>query len=126
MVYCAAMTRKFLFFMLTIVALQFSWMAISVYCGHESGRAAQHFGHHQHTGHADDTGLAKDPSPSLAKKLTPHTDCSSCSHAPMAPATLDTALAHASLAGQRQTMPLCAPSSAYTPPPERPQWRAAV
>lgn len=130
MVYLVAMARKFLFFMLTIVALQFSWMAISVYCGHESGRAAQHFGHHQHTGHADDVGdaadTAKDPSPSLAKKLAPHTDCSSCSHAPLAPATLDTALAHASLAGQQLAMPLTDPSSAYTPPPERPQWRAAA
>lgn len=120
------MARKFLFFMLTIVALQFSWMAISVYCGHESGRAAQHFGHHQHTGHADESDVAGEKSPSLAKKLAPHTDCSSCSHAPLAPATLDSALAHASLAGQQQAMPLTDPSSAYTPPPERPQWQAAV
>ncbi|MRV75144.1 hypothetical protein GJ700_25850 [Duganella sp. FT92W] len=121
------MARQFLFFMLTIVALQFSWLAISAYCGHESGRAARHFGHHEHTGHADETTAAmKEKSPSLAKKLTPHTDCSSCSHAPLAPASLDTALGHGLLAQMSQTMPLSAPASAYSPPPERPQWHAAA
>ncbi|GAB2841014.1 hypothetical protein GCM10027277_05000 [Pseudoduganella ginsengisoli] len=124
MLYSAAMTRKFLFFMLTIVALQFSWMAVSVYCGHESGRAAQHFGHHQHSGHAGDVQSSK--SATLAKKLTPHTDCSSCSPAPLAPATTDNALVHGALMLPLQAMALSAPSSAYTPPPERPQWHNAA
>ena len=126
MLYCAAMTRKFLSFMLMIVALQFSWIAVSSYCGHESGRAAQHFGHHQHSGHADAGQPAKEKSPSLAKKLTPHTDCSSCSHAPLAPASPDTALAHATWTLPLHAQRLSAPSSAWAPPPERPQWHTAV
>lgn len=124
------MARPFLFLMLTIVALQFSWMAVSAYCGHEAGRAARHFGHHQHTGHADDAdgqaAMAKEKSPSLAKKLTPHADCSSCAHAPLAPATMATALAHVAPMRAGQPLPATSLASAYSPPPERPQWTAAV
>ena len=123
MLYCAAMARQFLIFLLTVVALQFSWTAVSVYCGHESGGAARHFGHHQHTGH--DAGTQAEQ-PSLAKKLTPHTDCSSCSHAPLAPAAHDTVLAHATLNRSPRLQAPPAPSSAYPPPPERPQWRHAA
>ncbi|ADL54958.1 hypothetical protein Galf_0926 [Gallionella capsiferriformans ES-2] len=43
--------RFFLVFMLCVLPLQASWAAVAGYCGHEQGKAAQHFGHHddEHT-----------------------------------------------------------------------------
>ncbi|MBU1357587.1 MAG: hypothetical protein KKC79_20110 [Gammaproteobacteria bacterium] len=41
--------RRCLFVMLLlIVPFQFAWSAASVYCGHEAGAGAPHFGHHEH------------------------------------------------------------------------------
>jgi len=117
------MTRKFLFFVMAIVVLQFSWTAISAYCEHETGRAAQHFGHHQHTAHADDVA---DKSSPLAKKLAPHADCASCAHMTLAFAKVD-AVARHPLDAEADPLVADAPlSSAYLPPPERPKWTAAA
>ncbi len=38
--------RLLLVFMLCVLPLQASWAAAAGYCGHEQGKAAQHFGHH--------------------------------------------------------------------------------
>lgn len=40
--------------LLTLLPLQLSWAAVSVYCQHETDAAAQHFGHHEHQHNADD------------------------------------------------------------------------
>lgn len=39
--------------LLVFLPLQFSWAAVGVYCQHESGAAAKHFGHHDHQHKAD-------------------------------------------------------------------------
>ncbi len=40
------MRRLFLLLLLCLLPLQISWGAVADYCGHESGKASQHFGHH--------------------------------------------------------------------------------
>lgn len=42
------MRRFIAIFLLMLLPLQFSWAAVGVYCGHESGAWAQHLGHHEH------------------------------------------------------------------------------
>jgi len=49
------MRRWPIILLLALLPLQLSWAAVSVYCQHESGAAAQHFGHHEHQHHADET-----------------------------------------------------------------------
>jgi len=121
------MARKFILFVMTVVVLQFSWTAISAYCAHETGRAAQHFGHHQHSGSADElASVAQDKSPSAAKKLAPHAHCSSCSHATLAPINLEAVALHPIAVEADPVALVSALASAYQPPPERPQWTAAV
>lgn len=42
------MRRLFTILLLALLPLQFSWAAVGVYCWHETGEAARHFGHHDH------------------------------------------------------------------------------
>jgi len=42
------MKRLFLIIIMTWLPFQMSWAAVTGYCQHEQGRAAQHFGHHTH------------------------------------------------------------------------------
>lgn len=48
---CRNMKRLFLIFLLAMLPLQLSWGAVTVYCQHEQGKAAQHLGHHVHKHH---------------------------------------------------------------------------
>ena len=34
--------------LLVFLPFQFSWAAVGTYCEHETGKNAQHFGHHEH------------------------------------------------------------------------------
>lgn len=121
------MARKFIMLLITVVTFQFSWMAMSVYCGHETGRAARHFGHHQHTESADElTTVDQDKSSALAKKLTPHAHCASCSHANVALAGQEAPPLHPFAVKSDPSMAMPVLVSAYTPPPERPQWHLAA
>lgn len=67
------MKRLLLIFLLTMLPLQISWAAVTGYCQHEEGKAAQHFGHHEHKHQAtaDDTQKSK-------SLLTIDTDCGFC------------------------------------------------
>ena len=125
------MLRRFVYLVLTVIALQLSWTAVSAYCMHEAGTAARHFGHHQHADHdadhaADygDVQAVKDPT-GAARKFAAHAHCASCSHAVLA---ID--LCHASLhpltIGMAPSGVLPYFSSVATAPPERPQWIAAA
>lgn len=46
-----AMRRCFAVLLLVLLPLQFSWAAVANYCGHETGAAADHLGHHDHASH---------------------------------------------------------------------------
>ena len=68
------MKRIVVLLALFILPLQYSWAALSVYCGHETSGSAQHFGHHYHPQHQslDDKDGAGD-----AAGFT-HADCGLC------------------------------------------------
>ena len=125
------MTRRILSCLLLMLAFQFTWSAISAYCMHETGPAAQHLGHHQHKqdGHeqpsVEQLAAADDGKPASAKKTAAHTHCASCVHAVLAPAAMAPApyLMLASLAPATTEVRF---ASVIQLPPERPQWRAAL
>ncbi len=80
-------------FLLIWFPFQISWAAVSSYCQHESGAAAQHFGHHDHVHHAS---AADDHGGSDHKGKAGHSqngsvdnDCASCHLAAMQPLTCD-------------------------------------
>jgi hypothetical protein len=54
------MRRWLLVLLLVLLPLQFSWAAVAIYCGHETGVAADHVGHHNHAPH-DHGGKAAGP-----------------------------------------------------------------
>lgn len=47
------MRRWLSILLLAFLPLQFSWAEVGVYCQHETGAAAKHFGHHDHQHKAD-------------------------------------------------------------------------
>lgn len=49
----SAMRRWLAILLLVFLPFQFSWAAVAGYCQHETGAAAQHFGHHDHKHQAD-------------------------------------------------------------------------
>lgn len=124
------MTRRILSCLLLMLAFQFTWSAISAYCMHESGVAAQHLGHHQHEQETGDQlayeklAAADDGKPASTKK-TAHSHCSSCVHAVLAPA----AVAPAHYLRLASVVPVGSDvkfNSIIQLPPERPQWHSAV
>ena len=50
------MRRWLAIFLLVLLPAQLGWAAVGVYCAHESGAAADHFGHHAHRHTEDDKG----------------------------------------------------------------------
>ena len=117
------MVRRFVYIVLTVIALQLSWTAISAYCMHEAGLAARHFGHHEHADHGDEPAV-KDPTGG-AKKFAAHAHCASCAHAALA-IDLHHAPLHPLLTGAAPSGVLPHYASIATAPPERPQWSAAA
>jgi hypothetical protein len=120
------MARRTIYMMLMIVALQFSWSAVSAYCMHETGRAAHHLGHHPHSAASDDVASVLKDKPSLAKKTSGHSHCSYCSHGVFALDGVEAAATHPQFAGIAPVESVKSLSSSYTIPPERPQWHTAV
>ena len=114
------MRRWLSILILVFLPFQFSWAAVEGYCQHETGAAAQHFGHHahQHQAAADQEGTPD------AKTLGGgiDSDCvachASCSAAifsmPSLPASSSVSFAIPWLPGN-----LTAPPLAH---PERPNW----
>lgn len=47
------MKKLLVLLMLFALPLHYSWAAVASYCQHESGKAAQHFGHHAHQHQAE-------------------------------------------------------------------------
>lgn len=116
------MIRRLLPTLLVMFALQACWGAISAYCTHETGRAAQHLGHHQHSQFDDSGSLAEKDQPAPSKKTAHHSHCSSCAHAALASGNTDESVMYLV---QSLTSPLdikVAFSSRALSPPERPQW----
>lgn len=60
--------------MMLLLPVQWTWAAAASYCGHETGLAAKHFGHHDHQ-HKASGEVSKDSKPSPAGL---DTDCGYC------------------------------------------------
>lgn len=69
------MRRWLTIFLLVFLPLQLSWAAGSVYCQHETGSAAQHFGHHEHQ-HTVDAERADNSSSKANGSID--ADCGTC------------------------------------------------
>ncbi|KAB8044567.1 hypothetical protein [Janthinobacterium aquaticum] len=121
----AAMARRTLIMLITLLALQFSWSAVSAYCMHETGIAAQHFGHHADSDAANNITAASDDKPADAKKTTAHAHCWSCAHGALSVNSLD-GMPHPQVAEVAPVSTEVYLSSSYSAPPERPQWIAAA
>jgi hypothetical protein len=110
--------------LLALLPLQFSWAAVSAYCGHEADAQAQHLGHHEHPPHADAGTADGHDADSGTPAGTGGIDCGHC-HAGVLALTqppcavqvlVGTAPPPARAEGRANSL---AP-----PPPERPQWAA--
>lgn len=122
------MTRRFVQVLLFMIALQFIWGAISAYCTHESGHAAQHFGHHQHQADASEQIASIEPGGAAGTKKVGslHTHCPSCSHAVSTPAILEQTTLHSVVTDSHTVASDAVFTSLVLSPPERPQWRIAA
>lgn len=116
------MRRWLAILLLTLLPLQFSWAAVTVYCGHESGEQAQHLGHHEHQhadqAGADDGGAPADPTAPAGFDFDCghcHGTCASLPTPVVGLAALSVA-AHPTVASDRSLRTLA------QSPPERPQW----
>jgi len=105
--------------LLALLPLQLSWAAVSVYCQHETGAAAQHLGHHEHQHHAD--AKAKSDSKATTQGAidadcpTCHAGCATALHeSPAMPVMYSASDVHT---GQRFLLSAPPPTL-----PERPNW----
>ncbi|WP_395400918.1 hypothetical protein ACHMW6_25200 [Pseudoduganella sp. UC29_106] len=119
------MVRRLLFAVLTAFLLQISWGMVASYCTHETGKAANHFGHHQHQ-HKVTPQDSAESGTSLAKKGAPHTDCASCAHISFAIIGVSPAAAQLTVSGFAPPERDTSLDSLAQTPPERPQWHAAA
>jgi hypothetical protein len=114
------MVRRIIFMLITLFALQSCWGAVAVYCTHETGRAAQHLGHHPDTNASDD--VSKSDS---TKADSPHSHCASCAQGTWSTDSFE-AISHPQVAEAAPQSSDLILVSFYTSPPERPQWAAAA
>jgi hypothetical protein len=116
--------------LLALLPFQFTWAAVTSYCGHETQAAVEHFGHHEHAHHADvgsnaerDADLAA--SADVQGDKAPGAmdlDCGNCHGTCSAMLTLPSALPGL-LSTAHPSAILEESEGAYTPTrPERPQW----
>lgn len=116
------MARRFVLILLAVMTFQFTWNVVSAYCMHESGRASNHFGHHQHNSSADELSLAaKDKSP-LSKKLTAHDAHCAYVHIALAAPDLAESCFKMENASDAVATALVSPDSIVPSPPYRPKW----
>ena len=116
------MRRWLSILLLVFLPFQFTWAAVGGYCQHESGEAAQHFGHHEHKHHADEGGDL------VAKALGGGIDgdCAAC-HASCA--AVPTGIAAVPLMATTFVDHPWHPGVLASPPtvqPERPNWSVSA
>jgi hypothetical protein len=116
------MKRLLLIFLLTALPLQMSWAAVSMYCQHESGAAAKHFGHHEHKHQAKADDQQKNKSP-----LTNDADCGFCQFSIFGIASMSPDIIAMSLLQAGSSFSRIEFLSYFLPErPERPKWASAV
>lgn len=117
------MARKIFHMFMLVVAFQLSWNVITSYCMHETGKAANHLGHHQHESTVDELAAAAKDKPDSSKKVSVHdAHCVSCAHIALAAPDMTELPFGATDAEHLLVRTVTAPASAFSSPPERPQW----
>lgn len=120
-----AMRRWLAVLMMVLLPLQFSWAAVANYCGHETGAAAEHVGHHDHASHDHGADLAdKGDSASAdgSSNPAPGIDCGHCHGYCVGMLDLPSSLEPLSLGDAPPSLGN-APDAEHVPAqPERPQW----
>ena len=117
------MVRRFLHLLMLVMAFQLSWNVVTDYCTHETGRAANHLGHHQHEATPDELAQAAQDKSDGAKKPGVHdAHCASCAHLALAAPRLPDVRSAPVDAERLFAGAFAAPASADSTPPERPQW----
>lgn len=119
------MAKRFLYMIALAFILQLNWGIASAYCMHESGKASQHFGHHQHKHHSTNAAGDKDNS-STPKKAATHPDCASCSHGSLGIFAWMAEIAQPPSTDHDLFAPPPQQPAPYLGLPERPQWTAAA
>lgn len=119
------MVRRFLYLMITVIALQFSWSVIAAYCMHGAEQDHQHFGHRQQTLLVEDHAESEQQGQEQAKNSVHHHH-SVCAHGVLALTDITESLFHPLAINVAPLEVVTHPSSIYTLPPERPQWQVAV
>lgn len=113
------MRRWLTIFLLLLLPMQLSWAVGTAYCKHETGAAAQHFGHHEHQHTADDERAS---SPTLNANGAGDADCGTC-HAGCTTAIVDSMSLPAILMSSDMHSSRHFRISSHTPSlPERPNW----
>jgi len=116
------MRRWLAILMLTLLPLQFSWAAVAAYCGHETGKHAQHLGHHEHQ-HAGQTATGKDSAPADQKAPAGFDfDCGHCHGTCASMPALAADMTPLTLASHPVTPVKGLVRTLAQSPPERPQW----
>jgi hypothetical protein len=119
------MAKRFLIMIALAFIFQLSWGVASAYCMHESGKASEHFGHHQHQ-HTPSVSAIDDGATSTSKKSSVHVDCATCFHHSPSTVSMSVELASPLLIQHQSTsLPYPLPEP-YLSLPERPQWSTAA
>ena len=118
------MVKRFLYMIAVAFALQMSWAVAGAYCLHETGRASEHFGHHQHEHTANQSPDQDSSSPS--KKASVHTDCASCTHSPAGMFAWTVGFIEPLFADHSMAVFPSPQPEPYLGLPERPQWNVAA
>ncbi|MDP3672662.1 MAG: hypothetical protein WA191_12795 [Telluria sp.] len=117
------MVKRFVYMLALAFVLQMSAGIASAYCVHESGKASQHFGHHQHEHKAAD---GDDDGSSTIKKFGADPDCASCTHGSLVMLSWSSDVQSLVLSSHHQLAQVTGWPTPYLGLPERPNWIRAA
>jgi hypothetical protein len=121
------MIRRFLQLLVVALTLQFTWGVASAYCGHESGEASQHFGHHQHQHQSSKASDDNDDDDSSASgTLGGDPDCASCAHSPANILPFTSSSLVILVVTHDDLLSRTGQPAPFLGAPERPQWEVAA
>jgi hypothetical protein len=119
------MRRWLAVLLMVLLPLQLSWAVAASYCSHETGAAADHFGHHDHAGHSHVSQDADPDHPADADGTSSELSDIDCGHCHGYCAGVLEVLCDFVARADASPPPawVAAPGAEHVPAqPERPQW----